>query len=433
MSSEAATLDAPETTTNDPAASQPQQPMTSPVPPEMKAELDALMKRVLPMESDTPEAVDAAADKPAADTAAATAVKAEPGDKAGLRLAPDLTEATPKPAQESLVAQVEKEMPEAPPEQFKTPKAQNDYKAWRTRNIELAREVERLKTLPPAAPEKTEDPGTAAIIERQTAQITELSTRLERQNLQEHPLFQQQFVQPRNQMFGQALEVVKEAEINPEAFERAMTLTGKGRIAALDEIVKEVDSTVLRTRLERLIDGIDTKDREIAAALKDSKGLSAQLKQQETIQRHEQMVRQERQLTSMLEVAQRNLAEGFDTPDGGKLRLEVLKKTGKPEFKWWDDQVDDIIATSKEILLKGTPQKMAVAATLGAACGAYQSLYHAERTARLAAESRLAAIEGAEPDLGDRGKPKPVEGEFAPDEDIVKVAMAKLRRGDFGK
>lgn len=416
-----ATIDAPETTTT------PQQPLTAPIHPD----LQALMERVLPIDGDAAGKVTPAPEPSAPETATTTApaktatdapTAPEKPDKTTLRLAPDLTvpEKKEPPAAESAVAQVEKEMPETPPEEVKTPKARENYKRWRETNLTLARQVDQLKAAPPA---KSDDPGAQAIIDRQNQQLAELSVRLERQNLREHPIFQERYIQPRQRMAGEAAEVVKLAGGDPEALERALSLVGKSRIAAFDDIVKDVESPVLRAKLERLIDGIDTKDGEIAAALKDSKGLSDKLGQEEKIARHEMLARQEQQLKSLLGAATRDLADN--------LKLEVLQKTGKPDFKWWDDQVDEIRATSEEILLKATPDKMAIASVLAAAAGPLRSMWQSERKARLAAEARLAEIEDAEPDLKDRRQPKPPEGEFAPDADITQVAMARLRRGDF--
>lgn len=425
---EAQTVEAPETiiATNEPA------PLTAPIPPE----LQALMERVLPIDSDKPpqEAAEApstklqAPEKQQAPKEDETGKKAADPEKSTLRLAPDFTAPEKKEEPKAPVepdVQITDEMIAAE----KSPKKQADMRKFRDAFNSVKQENARLKEQPP---QKTDDPGAQAVIDRQNQQIIELSGRLERLNVQAHPEFQRQFVQPRNQMFGQALEIVKAVGGDPDAFERTMALSGKNKIAALDDMLKDIDSPVMRDRLGRLIDGIDAKDQEISAALKDSKGLSENLTRQETIARHEMLQRQEQQLKGLLGAATRNLSEGIEMPEGGKMQLEVLQKTGNPEFKWFDDQADDIRATAEEILLKATPEKMAVASVLASACGAYRSMWQSERAARKASDARLAAIEGAEPNLADRGKPKPApEGEFAPDADITQVALTRLKRGDF--
>lgn len=422
-----AIADAPETTTvTDPQ----RQPLTAPLNPRLQALIDKALPSDGGIKPPADEGLNLATngentvDAVKTDEPPVEKPKAKTEPSSDLRLAPDFSE--PKP-EEPKVEEIEitDEMIAAE----RSPKKQADMRKFRTALETLKAENARLKSAPPA---KTEDPGAADIISQKDQQLAEMSAQLERLNLQAHPLFRQQLIEPRERMLGQAVDVVKEVGGDVEGFERAMTtLTGKARIAALDEIVDEIKSPILREKLGRLIDGIDTKDREIDGALKDAKGMSARLRNEEVVRNHEMLLQQEQQLKHLLGSARRQLEEGIPLKDGETLKLEVLKKVGQKGYEWWDEQVDDIDATAQEILFKATPDKMAIAAVLAASAGPLRSLWQAEQRARKAAEARLAEIEGADPgDLNGRRKAETVE-EFGPDADITKVALSRLRRGDF--
>jgi hypothetical protein len=329
------------------------------------------------------------------------------------RLAPDLTKTEPEPAPTTVEIDWPEELPGNP-----TKKAQADYKKWRADHVALKREVQTLKSQKPEP--KADDSGSQSIIEQQKQQIADMSARLERQDVRSHPRFQQAFVIPRNQMMSQAQEIVKDMGGDPDALEKAMSLTGRNKVAALDEIVAGVDSTVQRDKLGRLLDAIESKDREMENVLKDSKGAAERLNQQEKIDRHQMIEQQTQQLKTMLGAARKDLADN--------LKLEVLHKVNKPDFKWWDDQVDEIDATAYSILFEGTPDKMAVAAILAASAGPLRSMWQAERKARVAAEERLAAIEDVEPKLGARPKPKEKDdGDVPEDADFATAVIGRLR------
>jgi hypothetical protein len=403
-------------------------PETIDAPPQtegLNPDLQALLDRVMPKDDgsglpDEPKVEPAAkptAPEPKVENAAVKieVPKAEKSkaDDFQSRLAPDLTKTEPEPAPAAVEIDWPEELPGNP-----TKKAQSDYKKWRGDYETALRKIQTLETAKPAA--KAEDSGSQAIIDQQKQQIAEMSTRLERQDVRSHPRFQQAFVIPRNQMMLQAQEIVKEMGGDPDALEKAMSLSGRNKVAALDEIVAGVDSTVQRDKLGRLLDAIESKDREMENVLKDSKGAAERLSQQEKIDRHQMIEQQTQQLKTMLGAARKDLADN--------LKLEVLHKVNKPDFKWWDDQVDEIDATAHSILFEGTPDKMAVAAILAASAGPLRSMWQAERKARMVAEERLAAIEEVEPKLGARPKPKEKDdGDVPEDADFATAVISKLR------
>lgn len=415
---ESAIAEAPETQAVTPSA---QEPLKAPLNPA----LQKLIERVLPEGGDKsepePEPVESAADATPPDKTDKPPVqakeKAEPDKTTGdLRLAPDFE----APAKKEEPAAPEVEITDEMIEAEKSPKKQADMRKFRDALNHLKGEVARLKEAPAA---KAEDPGLTARLQQLEQQNQELLATVERRSLQDHPRFQRELVQPRNAMLSQAQQIVTDVGGDPEALERAQGLTGKAKVAALDDLVEKVESPVLRARLERLLDGIDDKNREIENVLKDSKGAAERLRRQETIERHESNVQQEKALLTLLDSARRHLADG--------LKLEVLQKTDQEGYGWWNEQVDEIDKNAKDALLKATPDEMAVLAWLGVSAGPYRSLWQTERKARARLQERLDAIEGAEPDLKDRRPVKEAATEFGPDADITQVALAKLRAGKY--
>lgn len=395
--------------------------------PGLNPELVALLDRVMPKDGGPMEAqpelpvVEEPGGEPEKPKAAlkaepekVTAPKVEPEkDAIQSRLAPDLSKKEePKPE-----AEVEIDMPEEPPASIKTEKGKADYKKWRQEFATLKRENLTLKTQQPAP--KTEDPDAQAVIEQQKQQIAQLSEIVQRSELKAHPQFQQRFIIPRTRNMTEVQRIVKEMGGDPDTVEHALSLKGRAKVTALDDIVSGIESPVLRDKIGRLIDGIESIDLEMENVLKDSKGTAEQLRRQDKIAHHEQVMQQEQQLKSLLGAARKDLSDN--------LGLEVLKKTGKPEYKWWDDQVDEIDATAHSILFEGTPDKMAFAAVLAASAGPLRAAWQAERKARVALEERIAAMEGAEPDLGDKTKVRDTETEVPEDADMATAVIARLR------
>lgn len=328
------------------------------------------------------------------------------------RLAPDVFEKKEEP-----VVVDEIPIPEEPPAYLKTEKAKEDHRNWRKKWEGVLAENTRLKAEKPAP---AEDPGSKAMIEDLQRQNQDLLTKIERVDVTLSPKFQRDFIIPRNNLFAEAKAVLKEAGIDPDSLDHALSLTGKAKIEALDAIATEIPSQLFRDRFGRLIDGMDTKTREINEVLRNAKGQREQLTKQETLERHAQLVETEKQMRAGLEMTRRDLAEN--------LKIELLYKTGKPEHAWFDKIVDDVDATAEEIMFRSTPEKLPTIAYFAALFGPTRDLFHAERKARLAAEERLAAIEGVEPTLGeDKRKPKDIE--ITDDMDIKDAVRARLRGG----
>lgn len=396
-------------------------------PPPETAEAPAKLKALFQIPSDLveapePEAVPDAEPtkppvKPPVEPETPVATPAAEPKKSDLvsRLAPDFAALETKP-----------ESPAEPPLKItdemiaaaKTPKAQADMRKFRESYESLEKQVAELKARPAAPAEDTE---TKTLLEMTKKERDELLARLERYDLQATPAFQEKYMKPRQQKFNDAYNLLKEAGANPDALAGAMSMAGPARIEALEEIAESIPHKMVRGRFERLVEAIDADSRVINEKLADAKRSAEEQSKNELIRRHETNQKLEQELKSLLGAARTDLLEN--------LKLETLVKTGKPEFEWWDKQVDEVDRVAEEILLKGTPQDSAIAAYLGASAGVFRNMYHAERKARLALELENRELKDAEPNLTQDRRPPKVEGDGVEPVDI----LGRLHSGIYKK
>lgn len=337
-------------------------------------------------------------------------------DALKLRLAPDFADEEKKA-----------DTPPKPPikitdemiESAKTPKAQADMRKFRESYEALEKEVTTLRARP-AAP--AENPETKTLLETVTKERDDLLARVERTNLLDSPKFQKEHLQPRQKAFDKLQGIVKEGGADPAAIQRAISMApGKLRIEALDAIREEIGSEMLKGQFDRLVEDIDSKTVEINEKLRNAKVTAEELKRNETVQTHEQRVAQQKQLEGLLGAAMDNLENDFG--------LEVLKKTGKPEFAWHDGKVDEIKKVAREVYLESTPEKAAMASALAASCGTYRDWWQAERNANKALRDEIAELKGAEPTLSADRRAEKVATDGVEPDDIT----ARLRAGFYKK
>lgn len=371
------------------------------------------------VEPDLHGSTDPTTQKPVVEPQKSDAVPAKDDKKSDLtsRIAPDFAALEVKPEVPDVpdpdLAELDAEI-----ENAKTAKKKSDLQKLRTKLEALKTENATLKTRP-AAP--ADDPDTKTLLEMTQKERDELAARLERYDLQSSPAFQEKYMKPRQQKFDDAFRLVKEAGADANMLPRAMSLVGPQRIEALEEIAQSIPSQMMRGRFERLIEGIDEDTRVINEKLANAKQAVQEEAKNETIRRHETTEKMAKEWKSLLGAARADLLEN--------VKLEVLQKVNKPEFEWWDKQVDEIDAVAEEILLKSTPQKAVMAAYLGASCGAFRSMWQAERKARLAVEEENRALKGADPKLGQDRRPAKVESDAATTDDII----SRLRTGAYKK
>lgn len=302
----------------------------------------------------------------------------------------------------------------------KSQKQKVDLGKLRSKLEELHYENLTFKNKPPVAA-VVDDGTTKATIERLEKELADRDERLGRLDLVQKPQFQRDFIQPRNKAFNEAQAILKEYGTEPGKLQRAMTMTGKMRAEALDEIRETIGSDHMRGQFDILIRDIDRKTSEIDEQLKNHRERSEEYARQEAIDKQKNIEKTTGDLKTLLASAHRQLAE--------EVKLEVLQKTGKADFKWWDDQADEISQIAEEIMFKSTPEKAAIAAHLAASAGPYRSLWQAEREARLDAEKRLREYEDSDPGLGTTRTTKTSTSTAADDDDIADAIIKNLRAG----
>lgn len=314
--------------------------------------------------------------------------KLEPVAKSPLtaRLAPDFAAAPAKATDAAPTddAEITEEMIAAE----QSPKKQADMRRLGETLTRYKRENADLKTKVNQVP--SEDPESKRLLGEAQKQNEDLLERISRLDLTQNPVFQRDFLAPREKEFTDAQQIVKDYAGDVDKLKRAMALPhGTARTEILDELAEGISSPMMRRRFEDHISAIDTKTAAINDKLKNARHEDDNLKREEKANRHEQMVHTEKQLKGLLGSTRRDLVDN--------MKLEVLQKSGKPDYGWWDSQVDEIDQIAEEVLLKSTPEKAAVAAYLAASCGAYRSMFQAERDARMALEKELAEFRGAYP------------------------------------
>lgn len=329
------------------------------------------------------------------------------------RLAPDF-DATKKAAAPEPEIEITDEMIAA----AKTPKAQADMKQFRDRYNALKTEVETLRNKPAAAPEDT---GIKTLYEKVKQERDTLLERIERTNLYESPKFQQEHLIPRQKQFDRLSGIVKESGGNPEALQRAISLTGKGRIEALDEIRGAIESDMLKGQFDRLVEDIDSRTSEINEKVRNAKQTSAELQKAELLTREQQHAKLAKEYEGLLSHAHRDMAEN--------IAPELFTKVDDPNYAWWNEAIDRDDQVAREILLDATPQKVAFAAKFASKFGTVLHMWRAERAANKAKDEEIAALKDAEPTLmAERAQIK-IDSEKADSESI----RERLRAGAYRK
>lgn len=336
-------------------------------------------------------------------------------DDLKLRLAPDFDDkkpdAVPEPSAE--LAELNQAIKDAP-----TEKARIDLTKFRDKLELQEREIATLRSRPTPAPD---DASTKTLLETVTKERDEALARLEKTDLMNSPKFQRDHLAPRKKSFDAAVNIVKESGADVSALGRAFNLTGKAQAEALDEIRGEITSETMRGQFDLLVRDINSKTAEINEKLADSRKAAEEMKREETVQTHEQRQKIQKQFEALLGSAITDLKDNAG--------LEVLRKTGKPEFAWFDDQVDEIMAVAREVYLDSTPEKAAIASVLAASAGPFRSMWQAERASNKALRQEISELKGASPTMSaERKTPKGDNGKSDVDD-----IMSRLHAGAYRK
>lgn len=300
-----------------------------------------------------------------------------------------------KPAEGDVPESIFGEVPEVPNPEPDPPKntqqLRKAYEAIKKERENWEREKVELRSKAEKAP--APDEGAAARLAELEAQNQQLSAAVEKTNLMAHPAFQREFVQKRRDLMAQTESVLNDVGANPTALEKAMALTGKHRIEALDDFLGEITSPLVRNKVAAAVDQIDSLDARAHAVLADSKTSWEQITQHEKAEAHRIAQAQEQQLNQIFEGAIEHLRE--------KAGWEVLKRVEGDPDHWWNKQGDQIKEAARELMFKtSNPGDMATASVLAASCGVFRGLLQKARAELKAKDQIIADLKGAEPDLG---------------------------------
>lgn len=298
---------------------------------------------------------------------------------------------------------------EEPPKEYDAPesikKDPKVYKNWnevrRAEEAAIARaeKAEAKAQELQAKVEKTPDPEGAIARMAELEQMNrELSERISTVDLQSHPEFQRVFVQGRQKKVSEALEVAKEAGIEPLDVERALNLSGKSKTDALDEIVRGIDSPILQAEFGALVKEVNAIDRGRSAALADSKGNLERLAQATKAQEYEAM----QSHAKFIDKALTNMADyiGNLTDKEGNYKgcAYFRKLENNPE---WNSKVDGYIQRAKDVATNSRDESMLLSKLMmgEAMPDIYDDLIKTRKRNK-ELESIVKEYKGAEPGLG---------------------------------
>lgn len=363
----------------------------------------------------SPPAVPPEKEVPAAAPADAKPEAAKPDVNS--RLAPDFSkkpDAAASAAPDAELAELDAAIEVAP-----TPKAKADLAKFRGQLAELKKENATLKSRPAAAPEAESD--YKALYEDTKKALEDASARIERTNLFESPKFINEHLAPRQKQFDRLSSMVKEAGGDPTALSRAIGMSGKGRIDALDEIRADIGSEMLKGQFDRIIEDIDARTVVINDKVHNAKATAQELQKSELLSREEQNAQQFKQFEGLLSHAERDAAENF--------MPELFQKVDHPDFAWWNEGIERDRKVAREALFEATPQKAAYAAVFASKAGTLYDMWKAEREASKAKDGIIAELRGAGPSLSAERASAKVDTEPATSDSI----LTKLQSGHYKK
>lgn len=280
------------------------------------------------------------------------------------------------------------DMPDLPKESFKSEQQHADWGKFR-KAYNVAKEKLEAKVQAPVV-----DQGAQAEIEQLKQRLSEMSAVVERADLLSHPAIEQQINVPRRNLLGQAERLLQDVGLEPDIFERALALTGKSKIEALDEMNEAITSPTVRMEIADLAINVQRLDRQKEQMLSDVKANRQRIDLEEQSRRHQAMQQQEKQLVNLVDMAYAQLRD--------QAGFEFLQEVDGNEQ--WNNGRKEVRQAATALLTQNTdPRQLAAAAVLAPLAAQYRAAYQTERTARLAAEKALKERDAAEPGLGGPG------------------------------
>jgi hypothetical protein len=152
---------------------------------------------------------------------------------------------------------------------------------------------------------------------------------------------------------------------------------------------------VAKGELSAVIKDIRLYDRRRDAVLSDPRRSLEHLRKEDLLNQQRQLQEQERETDNLLERTLVRLREHS--------KVEVLQRSTDPKDKWWNDQVDQIENTARQLSKTHDPEQLMAAIALAPMTDAYRKLFldSQDRIAQL--EKRVAQFESHEPSLDGEG------------------------------
>ncbi len=221
--------------------------------------------------------------------------------------------------------------------------------------------------------------------------------------LESRPDFRNEFVVKRQQYVADAHGILKDSNVDPAQWDKAMALTGSARTEALDLLYEYLPRSAQNElgAIQHQVRSLDARREQVLA---NHETVNKQLMEQEQRQQFEAQKTHEKNTLQLLDMAENDLVE--------RLGIEVYKKSDDPNHKKWNESIERMKADAKKILLEvDDPAVMARAALLAPAAIQFRYLYQTFRDKYLEEKKKNDAISAAEPSLKTRGDAPPSDGD----------------------
>jgi hypothetical protein len=220
-------------------------------------------------------------------------------------------------------------IPEKPDKGFKSKEEEVNWGNIRASHQKALAEVTRLREESKKKP--LPDEGMAAQLADLTARNAELNAIVERSAIESHPFVRQQFDEPRKQLFNIAAGALKKVEIDPSRLGKILSLEGKDRVDAMDELYGEIESPTTRDKVTNAIAQIDMLEEKKADFLSDRQGNVERLTAAEKAEQYRQFAAQEK-------VVDDSITEAIDLL-ANKIGFEHWRKSEDPNATEWNGRI----------------------------------------------------------------------------------------------
>jgi hypothetical protein len=296
------------------------------------------------------------------------------------------TPAAPTPAPS---AAADEPFPEEMPILKNPEEVKQKYHTWRDKYKELKEENKRLRERPAL------DDGTNQKLSFLEEQNKKLVARVSQFDVEANQEFQQKVLAPLTHAWNEAAGIIKDAGGDPNELAKALTLSGKAQFEALDEIFIDLPESA-KAEAHNALSTYRRYDDLRRKALANAPQTAMALRKSQLEAQMKFIEGQKQEMGSLFEEAVRKLRD--------EAGVEVLRKSDDPEAKWWNDEADDAINTSKNLYLDNTDlRRMAFACVLAPLADKYRKLWAGERQERLKLQELFKDKYGSEPTVSESG------------------------------